>query len=91
MFVHLFVCLFVLFCLYTVNVTLGAAIISFFALGETLGYKGIIGGCIFVAALLLAATTETTVAAQTIGPTTATTVTCTSSSTVTEVEGGKIN
>ena len=73
-------CLFV--CFYTVNVTLGAAIISFFALGETLGYKGIIGGCIFVAALLLAATTETTVAAQTIGPTTATT---------TEVEAGKIN
>ncbi|OEU18058.1 hypothetical protein FRACYDRAFT_238491 [Fragilariopsis cylindrus CCMP1102] len=61
---------------------LWAAIISFFALGETLGYKGIFGGCIFVAALLLAATTETTVAAQTIGPTTATT---------TEVEAGKIN
>ena len=80
-----------LFCLYTVNVTLGAAIISFFALGETLGYKGIIGGCIFVAALLLAATTETGTA-QTIEPTTTTTTnTCTSSSTVTEVEGGKIN
>ena len=87
MFVHLFVCLFVLFCLYTVNVTLGAAIISFFALGETLGYKGIIGGCIFVAALLLAATTETGTA-QTIK---STTTTCTSSSTVTEVERGKIN
>ena len=77
-------------CFYTVNVTLGAAIISFFALGETLGYKGIIGGCIFVAALLLAATTETGTA-QTIEPTTTTTTTCTSSSTVTEVEGGKIN
>ena len=77
-------------CLYTVNVTLGAAIISFFALGETLGYKGIIGGCIFVAALLLAATTETGTA-QTIGPTSTATTTSTSSSTVTEVEGGKIN
>ena len=73
-------CLFV--CLYTVNVTSGAAIISFFALGETLGYKGIIGGCIFVAALLLAATTETGTA-QTIEPTTTTTTT--------EVEAGKIN
>ena len=85
----MFVCL---FCFYTVNVTLGAAIISFFALGETLGYKGIIGGCIFVAALLLAATTETGTA-QTIKSTTTTTTTntCTSSSTVTEVEGGKIN
>jgi drug/metabolite transporter (DMT)-like permease len=59
---------------------LWAAIISFFALHETLGYEGIIGGCIFVAALFLAATTEN---AQTIEATT--TTTCTRSA-LTEVE-----
>ena len=37
---------------------IGAAILSYIVLGETLGYRGIIGGCIFITALILAAGTE---------------------------------
>lgn len=37
---------------------LWAAILSYVVLGETLGYEGIIGGCIFITALILAAGTE---------------------------------
>ena len=36
----------------------GAAILLYIVLGETLGYKGIISGCIFITALILAAGTE---------------------------------
>ena len=36
----------------------GAAILSYIVLGETLGYRGIIGGCIFIPALILAPGTE---------------------------------
>ena len=39
---------------------LWAALISFVFLGETLGSQGMVGGCIFVAALILAAGADTT-------------------------------
>jgi len=48
---------------------LWAAVISFLVLGETLGYQGMVGGGIFVAALILAAGADTTTATTTASTT----------------------